>query len=385
MLHPDAELKNWNDWTDPDFFVTTRHRESRVVPLFLRQILPSRLLRTKMTLSGWCLVAVSLGLGLAAYNTANNILFLALSLLLSSLILSGILSLINFKKLGWNLRPPEHLRVGQIDAAEIDLSNRKKVFPSVALRFLLLFDADTKEETVCLRNTLDPGESCKLKWVLNPEQRGQFKLRLLGIQSKYPFGFLQKTIKIDSETTVFVWPARIAYTFPVSSGGRRMKAGATKKQPGQGSDLLNIRPYEYGDAPRFIDWKATARSRRLMIRQLAQEGGSGYHLYIDSDETRWHNELQFEQLCSLVCSLAEDLFHRGRLESVRIDDSIDMPIRALHELHTFWDHMSLLKLRREPLKFFPGQRSNCLTFGPVGEDGVAIYLEGSYAGQTDDK
>ena len=65
-------------------------------------------MRIKMTLTGWCLIVVSLGLGVAAYNTASNILFLTLSLLLSSLILSGVLSLINFKKLRWELRVPSH-------------------------------------------------------------------------------------------------------------------------------------------------------------------------------------------------------------------------------------------------------------------------------------
>ncbi len=337
-----------------------------------------------MTLTGWCLIVVSLGLGLAAYNTANNILFLALSLLLGSLILSGILSLINFKKLSWHLRAPERLRVDQVDTAVIELVNTKRVFPSMGLCVLLKFEATTDEETVYSQNTLNPGESCKLKWVLNSSKRGQFKLRLLGIQSKFPFGFLQKTIGGSVNTAVFVWPARVAYTFSASGSGQRTKTGSTKKQPGQGSDLLNIRSYEYGDAPRFVDWKATARSRRLMIRQLAQEGESGYHLCMDSDASKWNDE-QFEQLCSLVCSLAEDFFHRGQLESVQINDSTHMPIRTLHDLHAFFDRLSLLGLQKRPSKLFLSQKPNSLTFGPLGQDGVAIYLEGNYAGQADDK
>ena len=122
MAPANTELRNWHDWTDPDFFATDRQRESRFVPLFLRQILPRHLLQTRLTLTGWCLIFVSFGLGIAAYNTASNILFLTLSLLLSSLVLSGILSWINFRKLQWVLQAPTHLKVGEVGMAEVDLA-----------------------------------------------------------------------------------------------------------------------------------------------------------------------------------------------------------------------------------------------------------------------
>ena len=382
MSHADADLKNWHDWTDPDFFATNRQQESNVIRLFLRQILPARLLRTRMTLTGWCLIVVSLCLGVAAYNTASNILFLALSLLLSSLILSGILSLINFKKLDWNLRAPASLRASEIGVAEIDLINKKAVFPSMSLCFRLQSEMVAQEETVYLKNALNPGESCKLKWSITPQRRGQFELRLSGVQSQFPFGFLQKTKGSNLHTTVIVWPARVEYTLTTSSSGQRMSTGATKNQPGQGSDLLNIRSYAHGDVPRFIHWKATARTGYLMVRQLVQEGESGYHLYVDSDAATW-NETPFERLCSLVCSPAEALFHCGRLETVRLNDSAILPIRTKRDLYTLFDQLSVLERREKLVDSFANQQSNWLTFSPLAEDGVAIYLEGNHAGQTD--
>ena len=229
MPHSDVELKNWHNWTDPDFFATDRHQESRVISLFLRQILPTRLLRTRMTLTGWCLIVVSLGLGLAAYNTASNILFLALSLLLSSLILSGILSLINFRKLDWQLRAPTNLRVGERSVVEIDLVNKKAVFPSMSLCFHLESGMITQGATVYLEHAVNPGESSKLKWLVVPEKRGQFELWLSGVQSQFPFGFLQKTIFGKQHKSVMVWPERIEYIFPISSSGQQMSTGVANK------------------------------------------------------------------------------------------------------------------------------------------------------------
>ncbi len=45
-------------------------------------------------------------------------------------------------------------------------------------------------------------------------------------------------------------------------GGRRVGAGA---------ELLQLRPYQVGDSPRVIDWKATARTRRLTSRDFSED------------------------------------------------------------------------------------------------------------------
>ena len=383
MLNRNSELSKWHDWTDSDFFVTERHSETRIIPLFLRQILPASALRTQMTLTGWCLVFVSLGLGAAAYNTESNILFLALSLLLSSLILSGVLSLINFKKLEWDLSAPQNLRAGETGAVEIDLVNKKTVFPSMSICFNLQSEIVAGESKVYMQNVLDAGESCKLRWHIRPQRRGQFELRLSGVQSQFPFGFLRKTIGSDLHTTVTVWPVRVAYTFQVSGGGYKASSGFYRKRPGQGSDLLNIRPYEQGDAPRFVHWKASARTGRLMIRQLAQEGEKGYSLCVDTNISKW-NEVQFERLCSLTCSLAEDLFYSGRLERIKLGDSSMQPIQTVHDLYKLFDSLSLLKRQEKSVDVSISQQAGWLTFGPLGESGVAIYLEGNHAGQVDD-
>ena len=134
-LNKQAEHRNWHDWTDPDFFAEGRQSERRFLPLFLRQIFPANFQKTKLTTTGWMLIMVSMGIGLAAYNTASNILFMTLSLMLSCLILSGILSLINFKKLNWHLKVPAHLQVGEVGAAEINLENQKKIFPTMSICF----------------------------------------------------------------------------------------------------------------------------------------------------------------------------------------------------------------------------------------------------------
>ena len=48
--------------------------------------------RLKVTKLGWWFMGLTLGIGLAAINTGNNLLFLVLGMLLASIVISGVLS-----------------------------------------------------------------------------------------------------------------------------------------------------------------------------------------------------------------------------------------------------------------------------------------------------
>lgn len=379
-----AEFQRWNDWTDPDFFAEERQTEQRFLPLFIRQLIPARLQKTKLTMTGWMLIIVALGIGSAAYNTASNILFMTLSLMLSSLVLSGILSFINFRKLEWTLIAPKHLQVGEVGAAELKLTNKKSVFPTMSICFRVGISDHAEQTDLYMTRALPAGQSSCLEWTFQPKQRGACQIRLHGVGSKFPFGFLDKSFGSAQEERVLVWPAPVDYHFSPTAAGRRYLSGISRRASGIGSDLLNIRDYAQGDAPRLIHWKATARLNKLMIRQLAQEGEGGFHIKLDPGRDSWSG-LQFEHLCSTVCSLADDLFHLGRLDSVAIAGEERMLIRSMRDLHNFFD--SLATLRPSPTNNVSWDETgvqNKVSFRPLGESGVGIYVDEIQVGQADD-
>jgi uncharacterized protein (DUF58 family) len=382
MPNLNEELKSWHDWTNPDFFQRAHGREERILPLFLRQLIPVRFQKTKLTLIGWILILVALGIGSAAYNTSSNILFMTLSLLLSSLVLSGILSLINFRRLKWELCAPSHLQVGEVGMAEIDVTNEKSIFPTMGVCFAVGSSESKRDERLYLKHALSPKKTVKLEWTFTPSRRGRCEVHLSGAESQFPFGFLQKVMGREVRESVIVWPQPVDYKYTPDSNGQRFLSGSSRRNAGLGSDLLNIRPYVAGDPPRFVHWKATARMGKLMIRQLAQEGEAGYHIKLDTDRGSWGAE-QMETLCSLACSLAGDLFHAGRLETVRVNERIPTVVRGLRELHDFFDVLALLERSESSVSEQSDAPKNLITFRPLGERDVAIYVDEKKAGQTD--
>jgi uncharacterized protein (DUF58 family) len=378
-----AEFRNWNDWTDPDFFAEGRQREQRFLPLFIRQLLPRRVQKTRLTLTGWFLIIVALGIGSAAYNTASNILFLTLSLMLSSLVLSGILSLINFRKLQWHLKVPTHLQAGEVGVSEIELKNSKRIFPTMSICFRVGTSELDKDSSLYLPSALAAGTSSQLEWTFTPQRRGACQIFLRGVASKFPFGFLNKSFGGEQERSLLVWPARTSYDFKPQPAGRRYLTGIARRASGLGSDLLNIRSYVPGDPPRLIHWKATARVNKLMVRQLAQEGESGFNLQLDPDQSLW-SESQFERLCSVACSLADDLFHTGRLDSAGVIGEERVAVRSMRDLHGFFDRLAELSpVSHQNTTAERHLSKNQITFRPLGEGGIAIYVDDLQVGQAD--
>ena len=159
---------------------------------------------------------------------------------------------------------------------------------------------------------------------------------------------------------------------------------------GTGGDLLALRRYTMGDSHRLIHWKASARTRTLLVRQFAAESAEGYSMWLRTDGGVWSRGDQFELLISFAATLAEDLFRAGRLIGVAIDAEPPIAVRRVHDLELWLDKLAIARPREAAVGSaapWPGAgdtegarpfvaRQNMLTFAPDGTRGVAAYVDG---------
>ena len=375
-------------------------------------VFPQRGQRILPTLSGTLLIALSLGIGMAAYNSANNILFITLSLLLACLILSGVLSQLNFRGVAWRLELAPPLRAGHEAVVGLGLRNRKAFLPTYGLWFELLArhvedgPPPALESTITgkgidlrvewakaeqgetrgrlfLRERLEPGGETRLDWLFKPLRRGRLRVELAGIGSQFPFGFLKKLLTTELREELMVWPAPVEYRRLAEAGARRTAGGERTSRTGNGGDLLALRRYAEGDSHRLIHWKASARSRQLLVRQFAAESTEGFSLWLRTDAAVWTRPEQFELLVSFCATLAEDLFRAGQLIAAAIDDEPPVPIRRVNDLETLLDRLAVVEPRKEAgpgaavaAAEYTQAKRNVLTFAPDGARGVAAYVDG---------
>ncbi len=375
--------------------------------------------RIMPTASGVILISLAMGIGTAAYNTANNILFITLSLLLACLILSGVLAWFNSKGVAWRLQPPPSLRAGQEAMVTLELRNGKKYLPTYGLWFgvvanpveppsvpaprgkkgkerpvreiLAAAERNRLRARLFLRGRLDPGATARLEWIFRPVRRGAQKLALESVGSLFPFGFLHKHIGGGLRHEVVVWPAPVEYRRWGATAARPLAAGLRMARAGSGGDLLALRRYEPGDSHRLIHWKASARSRQLLVRQFSAESQEIFALWLQTAADVWTRPEQFELLVGLAATMAEDLFRAGKLGSVAVNDRPPQPIRRVRDFESFLDELAVVQPVAEDnpgsatahsrplgegLRPALGGRKNVITFAPDGMRGVAAYVDG---------
>ena len=106
------------------------------------------------------------------------------------------------------------------------------------------------------------GSQVQIPWT--PRRRGYQKLPRLVIESSFPFGLLRAWKVIRSEKEILVFPQRKGNPgFPTTSRGDR-----SLDQQGLFHDL---RPFQRGDWPRRIDWRASQRAQQLLLRRYEEE------------------------------------------------------------------------------------------------------------------
>ncbi|MBW8781045.1 MAG: DUF58 domain-containing protein [Verrucomicrobia bacterium] len=356
-----------------------RDRTHRWRALLWSILYPRQGQRILPTVPGTLLIAVALGIGMAAYNTSSNILFIALSLLLACLVFSGVLSWLNLRGVAWRLRLVPPLRVGLEQLVSLELRNGKRVLPTYGLWFDFTATGVGPVRRA-LGGRLDPQTEMRVEWTLRPAKRGLLVVQLVAVGSLFPFGFLRKLIGSELRCEVIVWPAPVEYRRFSADSWRRPGLGGQKTTAGQGGDLLALRAYAQGDSHRLVHWKASARLRRLMVRQFAAEMQTGFSFWVTTSADIWTRPEQFELLCSFAATLAEDYFRAGRLAAVALDDEPSQPVRSVRDLERFLDRLALAAPRAPSSQSYPGgaarRRLNLLTFAPDGARGVLAYVDG---------
>lgn len=402
------------DWSGPG----AKDRARRVFSwktLLWSLVFPPKRHRISATLPGVFLIALAMGIGTAAYNTASNILFITLSLLLACLLLSGLLSWFNLMGVCWRLRPAGPWRAGHETLVTVGVRNTKSWLPTYGLWFdlatrprrraadpgpdekidvkaaLAALERDTLRGRVFLRERIEPRGEVELDWVHRPDKRGEAVLELEGVGSFFPFGFLRKTIGTALRQPVLVWPAQVDYRWQGATAALAGTQGRRTPRAGTGEDLLALRRYNCGDSHRLIHWKASARLGQLMVRQFAAESLDGYVLRVAADDGVWTRPEQFELLCSFAGTLAEDLFAEGKLRAVAVGDGTWNEVRRVRDVEAFLDALARLEPkvggvpspRDAELITGEGTRPtaktftrNLITFAPEGARGVTAYVDG---------
>lgn len=250
----------------------------------------------EFTVGGAMIIGLMVIVGYSAWNTGNNLLFLVLSFLASSLVVGFLVGNYCLKKLDVKMRFPETIFAGELTPILVSLHNRKRIFPTFSIvaqvrgkdrEKSVLFDeikeilpekwAMKMSRPPIIKHTLDYFVHVPRRATVENKaehvfpRRGRFIIKDFELSTKFPFGFFRHRRRLsaqEAEIVIFPKPVEIneeTIDLPLEIGNL-----VTNKK-GLGQDLHAMREYQPMDDLRRVDWKATARAQRLIVREFSAE------------------------------------------------------------------------------------------------------------------
>ena len=315
------------------------------VPYLARRVADARIrdaLDYEVTRVGIIYVLLVLLIGVAALNTGNNLLYIVVAAMLAAILVSGIASAVVLRDLELDIHLPEHVFAGRATVGRVVLRNQRRFLPSFSVHVVSADQSRNGSPRRSVAGTAGPAllRRTKRKWIrrsdrrpggnrqphpgifegtayfpyipsggelradleLRFDHRGTYRQESFGLATRFPFAFLTKTRRVPLAREIIVYP-RIEPTddffevLPIIRGEFETFAR------GRGYDLYRIREYMPEDSARHVDWKATAKSGSLKVREFSREDERKLRIVFDNPPSGLISEKEYEDAVSLAASL----------------------------------------------------------------------------------
>lgn len=259
----------------------------------------------RTTREGKAFIFVTGGVGLAAINTGNNLLFLIFGFMLSLIVLSGILSEIVLRGVRVYRRLPERAFAQTVCLVELGLANDKRRAPSYSLEVEDLVQGVPAERRCYFLKVGAKAEQVA-GYRRTIKQRGYLKFEGFRVATRYPFGIIEKWRFLDAPGELLVYPA-LSREDVVEQAERGMGSDAALLRVGAGTEVAGLRNYQTGDAARSIQWKRTAALGRVVVHEKHSDASAHLAILLDNArpkdaDTRWDEA--FEHAISRAAAIA---------------------------------------------------------------------------------
>ena len=298
----------------------------------------------RLTREGKSFVLVTLGVGVAAVNTGNNLLYLVLGLMLSLLLVSGVLS--DLALLGLRARRvlPRRVFAKTPCRVELVLTNQKRFLPSFSLEVEDVIAGETTPTRSYYLEVPPHGEERVFYPYVAP-RRGLRHFTHLRLVTRYPFGLIEKGRALSASDEIVVFP-RIGRTTAPRAQGHAERSDDLATVRGRGVEAAGLRDYAPEDEARDIHWRRTASLGTVVVRERERERGLLQWLVVDEasrdPEDPAYAEA-FEDAISALASLATATLASGRAVRVASRTSLSPIIQPGRPPDPLYHMLALLE------------------------------------------
>ena len=300
--------------------------------------------------------------GFAAWNTGNNLLFLVFSLLCSTLFVGGAAARAALRDLIVSARFPDHIFAADPAPVIVTLKNAKRLLPSFSILVAARGPSDLGQQNrkrgprfskrALAYFTYVPHHAAAEQRVEQVfPKRGHVLITGFELSTLFPFGFFRFRRRLrarDVDIVVYPKPEVIGdelHLLPTFAG--RMVSA----RRGTGQDLFSLRDYQPQDDLRHIDWKATARSRQLTVREFTAEDERRITIILDTNEPAGLDaeefDIRFERGVVQVASLLKHFIDERSEVRLMLSDDLAPYGTGVNHLYACLRRLALVKATKE--------------------------------------
>jgi uncharacterized protein (DUF58 family) len=278
--------------------------------------------RLRFTREGKFFTIITFGVGVAAINTGNNLLYLVLGLMLSLIVLSGVLSELALRGLSFRRRLPKRAFAGSSLLVEIEVQNNKTWAPSYSVEVEDRIENRVTDKR-CYFLKVSSGAKQTAAYRRVAPLRGRERYTGLRVATRFPFGLFEKWREVEIEDEHVVFPSLAAQADPPRPHALTRGGVTTRRDRGRG-DVDGLRELRDGESAREVDWKKTAQSvHAVIVRERMSEGARVVQIEVRngaSERQRPGFAGQFEEELRRIAWRATQALEAGALLEVRVQD-----------------------------------------------------------------
>ncbi|HWR35518.1 MAG TPA: DUF58 domain-containing protein [Clostridia bacterium] len=297
-----------------------------------------------VTREGVAYIVLTLVIGVAALNTGNNLLFLVVAAMLAAVLVGGVSSALVLRGLLLEVNIPAHVFAGTAVSARLVLRNLRRLLPALSVSVVpprqkktgkrwgtrhtvFVFPSEKTGRKPWVRwpdiwferkdqaapgeaifrervyfPYIAPGDAGRADLELRFDRRGRYVQNSFGLATRFPFSFLVKTRRVPLNREIVVYPPveptdELFEVLPMITGEFESYVR------GRGYDLYRIREYGPEDSARHVDWKSTAKSGSLKVREFTREDERKLRIVFDNPAPGVVSQAAYENAVALAASL----------------------------------------------------------------------------------
>lgn len=199
------------------------------------------------------------------------------------------------------------------------------------------------------------GQTAQFEYEVRPSVRGPYQVGPLLARSHDPFRLRTAQAEVVPAESVVVHPRHEPLSrIPFPSKTAAMTLGPhLVNRAGDGSEFHSLRGYQTGDSIRIVNWKASARSKELVVNQRVHESMATLTIFIDARAIAAAGPVStspINEACRAALSIATGAVQaRDRIRVFAYGQGLEdlAPGTGLDQIHHLTDALAMLPAQGE--------------------------------------